>query len=611
MNFIGYSMELLRLFDLLYRQLNRFPKDDALAYKQNGQWIRYSTAEFAAIVNRLSIGLRKAGIEKGDKIAIISPNRPEWNFADFAMQQLGAISIPMYPTITEQDYRYIFEDAGVKLIFVADKELLEKVRNATEGMPGITGIFTFDHIPEAAHWSTIASDGEGEDPAQLEPIKRSIRTEDLLTIIYTSGTTGRPKGVMLTHRNILSNTQSVANLFPGDIAEKGKAMSFLPICHIFERTAVYSYINIGLSVYYAESMETIGENLKEVQPDIFTTVPRLLEKVYDKIVAKGSGLKGVKKFLFFRALTLGNGYEPHKKYGWWYTTQLKIANKLIFSKWREALGGNIKMIVSGAAAMQPRLGRVFWAAQIPVCEAYGLTETSPGIAFTKPDPARVRVGTVGEVLEGVEVKIASDGEILVKGPNVMKGYYNKPDLTAEVIDVDGWFHTGDVGELLEGHFLKITDRKKEMFKTSGGKYIAPQPVENKFKESTLIEQIMVVGEGERFPAALIVPYFPALRDWCKTNGLAYTTDAAMLRHREILNLFQREVDKYNKNFAQYEKIKQFRLIPELWTIESNELTPTLKLKRKEIISKNETLIHEIYASEEAAPGVIEKGTDIK
>ena len=584
-----------RLFDLLPQLLTKYPKPNMLAYKRDGQWVEYSSQEFVDIANRLSIGLKKEGIVKNDKIAIISPNRPEWNFVDFGMQQLGAVSVPMYPTITVKDYRYIFEDAGVKMIFVADEELLKKVEQATEGM-NIRGIYTFDKVKGAKHWSELARQGEGEDPLQLEPLKAQIKEEDLLTLIYTSGTTGNPKGVMLTHRNIMSNALAVADIFP-DLRSDARALSFLPICHIFERTAVYSYINRGLPIYYAESMETIGEDLKEVKPEMFTTVPRLLEKVYDKIVAKGMELKGAKRALFFWALRLGNEYEPHKEYGWWYNLQLKMANKLIFSKWREALGGNVKMIVSGAAALQPRLGRVFWAGQIPVCEAYGLTETSPGIAFTRLDAERVRVGTVGELLDGVEVKIAEDGEILVKGPNVMKGYYNKPELTAEVIDRDGWFHTGDVGELREGSFLAITDRKKEMFKTSGGKYIAPQVLENKLKESTLIEQVMVVGEGERFPAALVVPNFDSLREWCKVKQVEYSTDAAMLRHPQVQNKFHREIDKANENFAQYEKIKQYRLLAEPWSIESGELTPTLKLKRKAIHQKNQALIQEIYAGD--------------
>lgn len=584
-----------RLFDLLYQQHSVFPKTDALASKENGQWVKYSTKEVIDIVNRLSIGLWKAGIAKGDKVAIISANRPEWNFADFALQQLGAVSVPMYPTITEDDYRFIFEDAGVKMVFVANEELYQKVKRVTAGMPGIKGIYSFDHIEGANHWSQISRNGENEDPASLDPLKADVQPDDLLTLIYTSGTTGKPKGVMLTHHNILSNAQAVADLFPRDT--EGRVLSFLPICHIFERTAVYAYINKGFSVYYAQSMETIGENLKEIRPDIFATVPRLLEKIYDKIVAKGMELKGAKRALFFWALDLGNRFEPHQDQSWWFNTQLKLANKLIFSKWREALGGNIKMIVSGAAALQPRLGRVFWAGQIPVCEAYGLTETSPGIAFTRPDPERVRVGCVGELLDGVQVKIAPDGEILVKGPNVMKGYYNKPDLTREVIDEEGWFHTGDVGEMREGKYLQITDRKKEMFKTSGGKYIAPQVLENKLKESTLIEQVMVIGDGERFPAALVVPNFDSLRSWCAVKGIEYSNNAAMLRHPGVPEKFEREINRGNEHFAQYEKIKQFRLILSPWTIESGELTPTLKLKRKEIFKNNELLITEIYAAE--------------
>jgi long-chain acyl-CoA synthetase len=588
-------MKPTRLFDLLPQQLSQFPANDALAYKYNGEWKRFSTQEFVDIVNRMSIGLRKEGIKKGDKVAIISPNRPEWNFADFALQQLGAVSVPMYPTITERDYRYIFEDAGVKMVFVSDSELLQKVKNATKGLP-IQGIYTFDEVEGADHWKKLEKAGEGEEVSQLESFKKEVQPTDLLTLIYTSGTTGNPKGVMLTHNNIMSNALAVADLFP-ETETNGRILSFLPICHIFERTAIYSYINKGRSIYYAQSMETIGEDLKEVKPDMFTTVPRLLEKVYDKIVAKGMELKGLKKNLFFWALRLGNQYEPHKKNSWWYNTQLKLANKIIFNKWREALGGNVKMIVSGAAALQPRLGRVFWAAQIPVCEAYGLTETSPGIAFNRLDPARVRVGTVGELLDGVQVKISADGEILVKGPNVMQGYYNKPELTDEVIDKDGWFHTGDVGELLEGRFLRITDRKKEMFKTSGGKYVAPQLLENKIKESTLIEQVMVVGEGQRFPGALVVPNFDTLKEWCKIKEIEYTNNAAMLRHPQVKEKFEREIGKSNQDFAQYEKVKQFRLLHQPWSIETGELTPTLKLKRKAIMQKNEALVQEIYAED--------------
>lgn len=592
-----------RLFDLIPQQLKLFPKPDALAYKQNGQWVSYSVQEVARIVNEMSLGLRKLGISKGDRVAIISPNRPEWNFVDFGLQQLGAISVPMYPTISEKEFRFIFEDSGAKMVFVADASLYQKAKNAAAGLPTPIKIYTFDSVAEAPRWNEILYEGKNDNVQLLEPLKAAVGAEDLLTIIYTSGTTGTPKGVMLTHHNILSNAQSVAGLFP-DVGPDMRILSFLPICHIFERTAIYAYMNIGASIYYAESMETIGDNLKEVKPHVFTTVPRLLEKVYAKILGKGMELKGVKRSLFFWALSLGDRHDPARDQGWWYNTQLKLANKLIFSKWREALGGNVHMVVSGAAALQPRLVRVFWAAGIHVCEAYGLTETSPGVSFTYNDASRVRLGSVGELLEGVQVKIAEDGEILVKGPNVMKGYYNRPDLTAEVIDEEGWFHTGDVGDLAEGRFLRITDRKKEMFKTSGGKYIAPQVLENKLKESPLIENVMVVGEGERFPAALIIPDFNALRDWCRHKHINYTADAYMTKSAEVLEKYQREIDKYNQEFGQWEMIKQFRLISDPWSVETGELTPTLKLKRRKIMEEYELLVRSIY--EQNSPDKPEK-----
>jgi long-chain acyl-CoA synthetase len=588
-----------RLFDLLPQQLKNFPKPDALAYKQGGQWTKYSTEEVLNIINQMSIGLRKRGVEKGDRVAIISPNRPEWNFVDFALQQLGAISVPMYPTISVREFQYIFEDSGAKMAFVADADLFQKASSAAAGLNRPFSIYTFDSVAGAPRWMDVLQEGKGEDQQQLEPLKAAVAAEDLLTIIYTSGTTGNPKGVMLTHNNIMSNTRAVANLFPMEGSQM-RVLSFLPICHIFERTAVYSYVNVGASIYYAESMETIGENLKEIKPHFFTTVPRLLEKVYAKIVAKGMELTGAKRKLFFWALALGNEHDPAKDQGWWYNFQLRLANKLIFSKWREALGGNIVMIVSGAAALQPRLARVFWAGGIPVCEAYGLTETSPGISFTHMDPNRVRIGYVGELLEDVEVKIAPDGEILVKGPNIMKGYYNRPDLTAEVIDTEGWFHTGDVGELAEGRFLRITDRKKEMFKTSGGKYIAPQVLENKIKESPVVEQVMVVGEGRHFPAALIVPNFDALRLWCEHKEISYTSDSEIVNHPQVVEKFERDIEKFNEDFGQWERIKQFRLLAKPWTIEGGELTPTMKLKRRSIMEQYDGLVQSIY--EEESPG---------
>ncbi|MGB3182566.1 MAG: long-chain fatty acid--CoA ligase [Cyclobacteriaceae bacterium] len=587
-------MKPTRLFDLLpYQKENAVIQDTFAAKLPDGSWKKYSTDEVIDIVDTLSLGLLEKGFKKDDKIAIISLNRPEWNFVDLAMQQIGVVSVPMYPTITADDFRYIFRQSDVKMVFVADKELYDKAHMAV-GDDDIE-IYSFDKIQDVPHWTAISQLGHGKDAATLVPHRETVQPEDLLTLIYTSGTTGKPKGVMLTHSNILSNAIAVADSFP--LPGGYKALSFLPLCHIFERTAVYYYLYSGTAVYYAESMETIGDNLKEVKPHLFTTVPRLLEKVYEKIVAKGRDLTGVKKSLFFWALDLGEQYELPLNKGWWYDFKLKIANKLIFSKWREALGGNIEFIISGAAALQPRLARVFWAGQIKVLEAYGLTETSPGISFTRLEPENARIGCTGPALPDVEIKIAEDGEICVKGPNVMKGYYQNPEATAEVIDDQGYFHTGDVGEMVEGRFLKITDRKKEIFKTSGGKYIAPQVMENKFKESIVIEQIMVVGEGEKFPSALIVPSFDNLRKWAEMKDLEYTTDAQMIGNPAVQDKFEREIDKYNQSFAQYEKIKKFRLLPELLSIEGGELTPTLKLKRKAIMAKYDSQVGDMYRKE--------------
>ncbi len=583
-------MEVTRLFDLLPYQLQRNPKADCLANKVNGQWVKYSTQEVIDIVNKISLGLLKAGIKKDDKIAIISPNRPEWNMVDLGVQQLGAILVPIYPTVTENDYKFIFNDAEVKLVFVENEELYIKAKNAAAGAPTVKEIYSFFEIPGVKNWKEIKN--ENGDVAILEPYKAAVQTEDILTLIYTSGTTGTPKGVMMTHANLISNYKACTPLMP--VNNKHRALSFLPLCHIYERMMSYLYMAVGVSIYYAESMDTIGENLKEVKPHMFTTVPRLLEKVYDKIVAKGADLTGLKKALFFWALNLGLKYNIQGGNGFFYDIQLTIANKLIFSKWREGLGGNVKAIVSGSAPLQPRLARVFWAAQIPVMEGYGLTETSPVITVNRCQPEGNRIGSVGPLIEGVEVKIATDGEILARGPNIMKGYYNRPDLTAEAIDAEGWFHTGDIGEFSEGIFLKITDRKKEMFKTSGGKYIAPQLIENKFKESKFIEQIMVVGDGQKFPGALIVPAFDVLRKWSAMKNIHYTDDAEMVKNKIIIERIQKEVDELNENFANYEKIKKFELMPRLWTINEGELTPTLKVKRKIINAKNTTLIEGMY-----------------
>ncbi len=585
-------MEVTRLFDLLPYQLDKNPKEDSLANKVNGQWVKYNTKQVYDIVNKISLGLLKLGIKKDDKIAIISTNRPEWNFLDLGIQQLGAIPVPIYPTVTEEDYKFIFNDAEVKIVFAESQELYTKAKNAAVSVSSIQEIFSINPIAGVKNWKEVLASGEQGNVADLEPYKAAVTSEDVFTLIYTSGTTGTPKGVMLTHHNLISNCEGCIPLMP--VTNQHRALSFLPLCHVYERMLCYLYMYVGVSIYYAENMDTIADNLKEVKPHMFVTVPRLLEKVYDKIVAKGGELKGVKKALFFWALDLGLKYNIQGGNGFFYNIQLAIANKLIFSKWREALGGNIRAIVSGSAPLQPRLARVFWSAKIPVMEGYGLTETSPVIAVNRVTPDENRIGTVGPLLPGVQVKIAADGEILSKGPHIMKGYYKRPDLTEQAVDSEGWFHTGDIGEFTEGKFLKITDRKKEMFKTSGGKYIAPQLLENKFKESRFIEQIMVVGDGQKFPAALIIPSYDAFRKWCAMKNIHYTTDAEMMKAPAIVERMQKEIDELNENFAQYEKIKKFVLMPVPWSIDSGELTPTLKVKRKVITAKNQAIIESMY-----------------
>ncbi|WP_375418511.1 AMP-dependent synthetase/ligase [uncultured Hymenobacter sp.] len=586
-------MDIRRSFDVLAHQLEQFPQPDCLAAKLAGQWTPISTQQVQEQANYVSLGLRQLGLGREDKVAIISLNRPEWLLADFGIAQIGAVSVPMYPTITTEDYKYIFQDAGVKAVFVSDQGLYDKVKEATAGL-GIPAenIFTFEKISGAHHFGELLELGRRGNPADLEPLKAAVQPDDLLTLIYTSGTTGKPKGVMLSHDNLLSNCRNSQPIVP--ITRADKALSFLPLCHIFERMVTYLYLINGTSIYYAEGMEVIADNLREVQPTIFTTVPRLLEKVYDKIVAKGHELEGVKKNLFFWALDLGLKYDTQEDQGFFYNTQLALARKLIFSKWQEALGGNIRCIVSGGGALQPRLARVFWAAGIRVMEGYGLTETSPVIAVSGFEPEDNKIGAVGPVIANTEVKIAEDGEILTKSASVMKGYYNQPELTAEVIDQDGWFHTGDIGEFVNGRFLKITDRKKEMFKTSGGKYIAPQVIEGKLKEDPLIEQVMVVGADQKFASALVIPSFADLKGWCKRNGVADCPNEELVKNEKVVNLYESLVKKHNQSFAQWEQVKRIALLPELWTVESGEMTPTMKVKRKAITEKNKGLIEGMY-----------------
>ncbi|GAB3300865.1 long-chain fatty acid--CoA ligase [Hymenobacter tenuis] len=587
-------MDIRRTFDILPQLQQKYNKPDCFAAKINGQYTPVSTDTVVEKVNQVSLGLRALGIGKDDKVAIISMNRPEWMYADFGIAQLGATSVPMYPSITVEDYKYIFTDAGVKAIFVADAKLLDKVREATQGLNiPQENVFTFDKIEGARHFEELLDLGKKGNPADLEPLKAAVQPDDLLTLIYTSGTTGQPKGVMLTHNNLLSNCRNSQRFVP--VTKDDKALSFLPLCHIFERMVTHLYLINGVSIYYAESMETIADNLREVKPEIFTTVPRLLEKVYDKIVAKGHTLEGVKKQLFFWALNLGLEYDNQKDHGFFYNTQLALANKLIFNKWREALGGNLRCIVSGGGALQPRLARVFWSAGIRVMEGYGLTETSPVIAVGGYEPENNMIGTVGPIIDNTEVKIAPDGEILTKSESVMKGYYNKPELTAKEFDAEGWFHTGDIGEIVDGKFLKITDRKKEMFKTSGGKYIAPQVLEGKLKESPLVEQCMVVGDGQKFPSALVIPSFDDLKGWCKRNDVdCNCSNEELIKNEKVVKMYEDLVNKYNSSFAQWEQVKKIVLLPQLWTVETGEMTPTMKVKRKAITENNKSVIESLY-----------------
>jgi long-chain acyl-CoA synthetase len=589
-------MEPTRLFDLLPRYEKLFNKQDMLTYKVDGVWKSFSAAEVLEDANLISYALFEMGLQKGDKLSIISPNRPEWIMTNMGIMEAGCVNVPIYPTISLKDLKYILNDSEVKYVFVSDAQMYARVKEVQPDVPGLADIISFDDLPGITTWKSLLAKGKtSTNQARLDEIKAGIGTHDCATILYTSGTTGDPKGVMLSHNNLLSN--ALANKDAAPFEKDWRVLSFLPLNHVFERMLTVLYLYVGLSIYYAESMDKIGDNLKEVKPHCFATVPRLLEKVYEKIVSKGHELTGVKKHVFFWALNLGLRYELKGANGWWYETQLKLANKLIFSKWREALGGNVKVIVSGGAALQPRLARVFTSAEIHVLEGYGLTETSPVVAVNTMHPDSVRFGTVGPVISDVQVKFADDGEILVKGPNVMLGYYKKPEETAIAIE-DGWFHTGDIGELVEGRFLKITDRKKEIFKTSGGKFITPQLIENKLKESSYIENAMVIGEGHKFAAALIIPAFEALKGWCSRNNIRYASFEEMITNEQVIQKMQSQLDKANADLAQYEKIKAFKLLPHEWTIDGGELTPKLSLKRKEIMRINTGVIAEIYRSEQ-------------
>ena len=584
-----------RLFDFPYHQLeqNNLPK--SLVTKQNGQWIKTSTQEYINQANAISRALIKLGVAKDDKIAIISSNnRSEWHIMDVGVLQIGAQNVPIYPTISEDDYEYILNHSEAKYCFVSDVEVMDKINLIKHKIPHIKGVYSFNEIEGCANWKELLEAGKDESfQPEVEARKNSVDKMDLATIIYTSGTTGRPKGVMLSHNNIVSNVLDSANRIPFEPG-KSVALSFLPICHIYERMVTYIYQYYSVSIYFGESIEKIGENIKEISPTVMTGVPRLTEKVYEKIVAKGSELTGIKKNLFFWAISVGERYEPYGANGWWYETQLKIARKLIFSKWKEGLGGKLDLIVNGSAAMQPRLLRIFAAAEIYIMEGYGLTETSPVIAVNDMRNRGFKIGTVGHVIDNVEVKIAADGEILCKGPNVMIGYYKDEQLTKEAI-IDGYFHTGDIGEIDSQGFLKITDRKKEMFKTSGGKYIAPQLLENAMKQSRFIEQIMVIGEGEKMPAAFIQPNFAFIKEWAAIHKITIgASNAEISKDTKVIERIQQEVDSMNVKFGHWEQIKRFELTPDIWSIDGGHLTPTLKLKRKVVKELYKDLYQKIY-----------------
>ncbi len=589
--------EIKRIFDLLAYSEENFPMDVALAVKRYGKWETFSTADYRKNVDAVSLGLLAMGFEKGDKIATVSNNRPEWNFMDFGMGQIGCVHVSIYPTISDEEYRHILSHSDSRILVVADKALFDRLHHFVDEIDKLEAIYTFDEVDGAANWREIPAQAKGKKTSLrplLEKRRRAVKPEDLLTLIYTSGTTGLSKGVMLSHKNVVSNVlmsqKMVTALKPGD-----RALSFLPLCHVLERTGSYVWQSLGISVYYAESIETIVENMIEIKANAFITVPRVFEKIYDKIILKGRELEGIKKTIFFWAVKIGDQYDPNPANRTAaYNLKLTIARKLVLDKWREALGGSLKSVVSGGAALQPRLSRIFWAAGIPVQEGYGLTETSPVVAGNRSYFPYIRFGWVGAVPEEIEVKIADDGEILVRGDNVMKGYYKDPEKTRQVLEPDGWFHTGDIGELDKDRFLRITDRKKEIFKLSGGKYVAPQLVENTMKESMFIEQLMVIGENQKFTGALIVPDFDYLHTWCHLHNITYRDNEDLVKKPKVVSRYQEEVDKYNQRLDHVEQIKVFRLVPENWSTETGELSPTLKLKRRVIKKKYQILIDEIY-----------------
>jgi len=587
-----------RLFDLLELYKYEYASiADVFNTKHNGQWIHYSAQDYIDYSRNISLGLLAMGVKKGTKIATVMVNSPEWNFFDMGIMQAGAVAVPVYPTISGDNYRYILNDVQAEYLIISNTDIYHRIRGVIQDVPSLKAVFSIDRVRGVRNWTEILEQGTlYEHPEELESIKRTIQPQDLVSIIYTSGTTGRPKGVMSSHENFVSNYQALAEIPPLEIGDR--VVSFLPLCHVYERAAGYVFQSMGVSIYYIQNLEELGDCIREVQPHGFAAVPRVLEKIYNQIVIRGRGLPPPVKGVFFWALRQGHKFELDNSRGWLYGIKLLIANLVVFRKWRQALGGNVKFIVSGSATLHPRLTRIFWAARIPIIEAYGLTETSPGISCYRLTPGGIKFGTVGPLLTGVQVKIAGDGEILVKSPGVMLGYYNRPERTAEVMDDEGWFHTGDIGLLEEGKYIRITDRKKEFFKTSGGKMIAPQVIEQRLKESPFIEHIMVIGENRPYTAALIIPNFEHLKNWCAVKHVSFVTREKAIQNPRIIRRFRREVELFNRDLDQSEKVKNFRLMASEWTMDTGELSPTLKLRRKFILEKYSQIIEETYRSSE-------------
>ncbi len=587
-----------RIFDLLELYKDEYHSiEDVFNVKRKGAWVHFSADDYVCNSNLISLGLLALGVTKGARVATVMNNCPEWNFFDMGILQAGAIQVPVYPTISEENYRYIFKDSDIEYLIFSDEEIFNRIKKVLPEITRLKAVFSIEPVKGIRSWKEILELGKTHpNPSELDVIKQSIEPGDMATIIYTSGTTGRPKGVMSSHHNFVSNYKALAEIPP--LKMHDRVVSFLPLCHVYERTAGYVYQSFGISVYYVQNIDELGEYIREVKPHGFASVPRVFEKIYNKIVAKGRNLPLPMKVLFFWALRQGHKYELGHTRGWMYDVKLFIANLLVFRKWRAALGGELKFIVSGSASLHPRLARIFWAAKIPILEAYGLTETSPGVTCYRFEPGGVKFGTVGPLLTGNQMKIADDGEVLCKGPNIMIGYLNRPEKTAEVIDSEGWFHTGDIGVIEDGKFLKITDRKKEIFKTSGGKSIAPQPIEQRIKESPFIEHIMVVGENRNYPAALIIPNFEHLKNWCEVKHIAFGSKKKAVTNPKIIRRIKQEVERFNQDLDQTEKIKKIRLLDAEWTTESGEISPTLKLRRKFIMEKYSRIIEETYRSSE-------------